>query len=291
MVNRKHALLDAAAQLFQTNGISATTIEDITKASGIAKGAFYKHFDSKESLILELLQHFYDDILQKATPRSNDENPEPLTTLQQTLTVELEVATDYHNFLQAVAMDYPPHSEGAVPATLDKLQHQLHAWHERILIEAFGTRIQPYLQDLVVSLEGTLNGYLMRIVWEDASVPFDRIAVFITQCLQAIVTDDTNLTPALSADWHNDLSETTPLDTMVDELTAIRATRQRDNQHTPEHDTDLETLDFLIEELHEDPPRVFLVEALLTQLNTREYLTDYLTSTLASWNSWKGSST
>lgn len=44
----------AAAHLFQTRGINATTIQDMTHAASIAKGAFYNYFQSKEQLILEL---------------------------------------------------------------------------------------------------------------------------------------------------------------------------------------------------------------------------------------------
>ncbi|NWN89507.1 MAG: TetR/AcrR family transcriptional regulator [Micrococcaceae bacterium] len=288
MADRKQDVFDAAAQLFQTNGINATTIEDITKAAGIAKGAFYKHFDSKDQLILELVQHFYDDVLATAARQVTAHPDSPLDTLRNTIAAELEVATDYQNFLHAVALDFPPNSSGPVPDTIETLQHQLYVWHKHILLDAFGTRIDPYLEDLVIVLEGTISHYLMRIFWRGAAPPGNRIAGFITQSLHAIVTGDEDLTPAFSSDWQDKPNDDAPLESMAGELTVVRATMQRRTECAPTFSDDLAAIDLVLEELQDHPPRQFLVDALLAQLSVREYLTDSLQSTRTSWNNWKG---
>ena len=288
MADRKQDVFDAAAQLFQTNGINATTIEDITKAAGIAKGAFYKHFDSKDQLILELVQHFYDEVLATAARQVTANPDSPLDTLHNTITAELEVATDYQNFLHAVALDFPPNSAGPVPDTIDTLQRQLYVWHKHVLLEAFGARIDPYLEDLVIVLEGTISHYMMRIFWQGAAPPCRQIAGFITQSLHAIVAGDDHLTPAFSSDWQDQPNDDAPLETMARELTVVRATMQRSADQPPTASDDLAAIDLLLEELEQPPPRKFLVDALLTQLSAREHLTDYLTATRTSWNNWKG---
>jgi TetR/AcrR family transcriptional regulator, transcriptional repressor for nem operon len=43
-------LLDAALTLIRTNGYSATSVDDLCKAVGVTKGAFFHHFPSKEAL-------------------------------------------------------------------------------------------------------------------------------------------------------------------------------------------------------------------------------------------------
>lgn len=48
---RTRALLGAATQLFLERGIEATTIDDITKEAGVAKGSFYRYFESKTHLV------------------------------------------------------------------------------------------------------------------------------------------------------------------------------------------------------------------------------------------------
>lgn len=44
---RRQQLLDAAREVFSSKGYTATRIEDITQASGLAKGTFYLYFEEK----------------------------------------------------------------------------------------------------------------------------------------------------------------------------------------------------------------------------------------------------
>ena len=51
----RSALLAAARREFVRSGIQKARIEDITPASGLSKGAFYLHFESKEALFRVLV--------------------------------------------------------------------------------------------------------------------------------------------------------------------------------------------------------------------------------------------
>ncbi len=52
---RKNEILDIAEVLFNEKGYAATTVEDILKESGIAKGTLYYHFKSKEEILLAMI--------------------------------------------------------------------------------------------------------------------------------------------------------------------------------------------------------------------------------------------
>jgi AcrR family transcriptional regulator len=67
---RREELLQIAAGLFADKGFKNTTVRDIADASGILSGSLYHHFDSKESMVDEILSTFqaelfgkYDEIL------------------------------------------------------------------------------------------------------------------------------------------------------------------------------------------------------------------------------------
>ena len=51
-------LLDAAMQVIRAQGYSATTVDDICRAAGLTKGAFFHHFKSKEDLAVAAAAHF-----------------------------------------------------------------------------------------------------------------------------------------------------------------------------------------------------------------------------------------
>lgn len=53
----KETILKRSAVLFNTQGYKATSISNITDATGFTKGAIYRHFENKEALEIETL-HF-----------------------------------------------------------------------------------------------------------------------------------------------------------------------------------------------------------------------------------------
>jgi AcrR family transcriptional regulator len=56
----RQAIIDAALDLFQRLGFHATSVQDITEAAGVTKGAFYHHFPSKEDLLLLIHDDYID---------------------------------------------------------------------------------------------------------------------------------------------------------------------------------------------------------------------------------------
>ncbi|MFC7494957.1 MULTISPECIES: TetR/AcrR family transcriptional regulator [unclassified Nocardioides] len=68
--SRRDQLRAIAAGLFAEKGFKNTTVRDIADAAGILSGSLYHHFDSKESMVDEILQTFqselfaaYDEVL------------------------------------------------------------------------------------------------------------------------------------------------------------------------------------------------------------------------------------
>ena len=65
----KARILKQSGQLFNTQGYKATSISDITTATGLTKGAIYRHFKSKDHLekeaLLFLAKTMFDQIRQR----------------------------------------------------------------------------------------------------------------------------------------------------------------------------------------------------------------------------------
>lgn len=61
----KDKILSISASLFNTKGFKATSISDITNATGLTKGAIYRHFDDKQ----HLEESTYDYISTELTKR------------------------------------------------------------------------------------------------------------------------------------------------------------------------------------------------------------------------------
>ena len=53
--NARSRLLEAAGRIFIEHGLDRAKVEDITRAAGLSKGAFYLHFKTKDDAFKEIL--------------------------------------------------------------------------------------------------------------------------------------------------------------------------------------------------------------------------------------------
>ncbi len=93
---RRDELLAIAAEQFATKGFKNTTVRDIADAAGILSGSLYHHFDSKESMVDEILSTFqeelfgrYDEIL--------GSDADPRAKLEQAVEVSFEAIDRHHH--------------------------------------------------------------------------------------------------------------------------------------------------------------------------------------------------
>lgn len=75
---RRHQILEAAKLVFSKHGIHKTRMSDIAQSSGLSKGALYWYFDSKDAIILSLLDKVFEPEIQELEallddPRSAEE--------------------------------------------------------------------------------------------------------------------------------------------------------------------------------------------------------------------------
>ncbi|MDD5018253.1 MAG: TetR/AcrR family transcriptional regulator [Eubacteriales bacterium] len=65
----RQKLIDAAQEYMSTTGIRKTSVEDLCRAAGISKGAFYSFYDSKELVFMDALdavqQRIHDTIIRE----------------------------------------------------------------------------------------------------------------------------------------------------------------------------------------------------------------------------------
>lgn len=74
----KEKILKHSGTLFNTQGYKATSISDITKATGFTKGAIYRHFKNKDVLEIETLTHLSSAMFDQLRDRIKAKRTAPL---------------------------------------------------------------------------------------------------------------------------------------------------------------------------------------------------------------------
>ena len=72
---RKTQILDAAMDTFAKKGIHKTRMSDIAEKSGLSKGSLYWYFDSKDSIILNLMQRIFEPEIKDLEKLLSDPRP------------------------------------------------------------------------------------------------------------------------------------------------------------------------------------------------------------------------
>ena len=94
--SRRGELLAIAARLFAEKGFRNTTVRDIAVAAGILTGSLYHHFDSKESMVDEILSSFQDELFgQYDAIIASDADPR--TKLEQAVLVSFDAIDRHHD--------------------------------------------------------------------------------------------------------------------------------------------------------------------------------------------------
>ena len=93
----RHALLDAAEQLFQARGVSRTTLQDIANAAGTTRGAIYWHFQDKADL--------FNAMMERATLPLERGFPDPDAPVEQLPDTLRALREGMRHVLQLIATD------------------------------------------------------------------------------------------------------------------------------------------------------------------------------------------
>jgi AcrR family transcriptional regulator len=99
-------LIDSGRKLFETYGIRKTNVEELTRAAGISKGAFYSFYPSKEELFMDILEEIEVEIregLMREAFRTEQSQKEALKIF---LKKALFAASDYPFFRNLTGEDY-----------------------------------------------------------------------------------------------------------------------------------------------------------------------------------------
>jgi TetR/AcrR family transcriptional regulator, cholesterol catabolism regulator len=98
-MDRREAIIDAALMLFQRQGYSNTSMQDIADAVGLLKGSLYYYIDSKEDLLYEIHQRFMSVLIEKAEMREAARDLSARQRLMAVIGDLLELVRDYRPYV------------------------------------------------------------------------------------------------------------------------------------------------------------------------------------------------
>lgn len=252
-MDKKQELMNAAVHLFSVKGFHQTSVQEIAQAVDISKGAFYKQYDSKESLLVGILQRYQSETLAGMEQLDISGDVEPKEALAMKLAFELESVLSDRDFFIMVFKDMPTDRNDQLTSLMQEMRKSSSDFHRKSLLEAFGPHIEPFLEDLTIIVEGILKEYMITIILDNRQLSIDKLSRFIASAIEAITLQLDSMEVIFTvAEADGQFS--------VDSLFADMETKIK--LFSKNTGRMLESLALLREELKQDAPRDFLVEVL-----------------------------
>jgi AcrR family transcriptional regulator len=173
----RERILDAAVKLIAREGIDDVRIARIAMAAGVSASLLHYHFESREALLAEALEHSYE-IAGNARLSVPDDEPAPATRrlvamIDQCLPLDEELRDDWvlwvELWLRAVR-----HPE--MRPTAARLYARMHTWFADAIVEgvAAGEFTAADPERTADRLLALIDGYGIRALNEDPTMPVQR---------------------------------------------------------------------------------------------------------------------
>ena len=177
-MDKKAELLAEARQVFAEKGYKKTNISDITKRAGMAVGSFYKYYESKEAIFLEVYVAENNRIREETMQRV-DWQGEPEAVVEQLFAVTFELISP--NKILA---------EWTKPGISQDAGRAANAFHQ-FLIQTFSQRLQEkgFSQEEVAQIMKAydLIYYIdMHVTEQDFPGYFESIETLVKYFLKGI---------------------------------------------------------------------------------------------------------
>jgi AcrR family transcriptional regulator len=251
-LDKRQELMNQAVHFFSLKGFHQTSVQEIAQAAGISKGAFYKHFDSKENLFMDLLTRYHQELNADLAAPYFEKGWTRKQIFTKKLVLEIERTISNKEFFLMVFKDFPKDSSEQLEKLFYDLRSSQLMVHKNNLLEAYGEQAQPFIYDLVTILEGIKREYFINLIFLNRQVDAEKLAGFIVSCLDSIVGGLNHREPVLTAIP----SLLSPLEE------GFQKVEEKIRTSAPDKEKLLSALQLFKEETAKKEPKEFLAEAL-----------------------------
>lgn len=264
MNKRKRQIITATRELFIEKGFIDTSINDIISSAKISKGTFYNHFSSKNECLIAILDEGREEASNRRHELLYGKDPTDLEVLTQQVAVLMYVNRE-QNLIQIFESIFHSKDHELKKIILNYYLQELE-WLANRLVQVFGEEISPISYECAVQTLGMINLSLRVVLTADykyinreaiVRVALRNISVIIPVMLKSKEI-------IISTEMINTVQNVVNYKTVDKEIVIEQLTGFKKGLAKNETVEGLEYVEFLLEELQCEKPKLFIIESLLT---------------------------
>ncbi|MFJ5623516.1 TetR/AcrR family transcriptional regulator [Peribacillus loiseleuriae] len=278
MDGKKLEIIPIAMRLFSEKGYESTTVDEIAKESGMAKGSFYKHFNSKEDLLLEIFIQMPKQVKAGLTKIYSNEYASTHEKLLDFISMSLEnILSNQVHLLIDLLFKLPVFKNKEMAIEAQKIEFEFNIWLKEFLLDLYGEQVKVYIWDLVSLLKALMFQYIHLCRRQKLEIASEKLAVFIAAVFdiviegllerkpESILDKDWTELEMLFADNESPRLKGHRIQLLLKKMTSTVSDIKKDAADQEEY---LKTISLLEEEQKQRKPKSFLLKALIHYLQS-----------------------
>ncbi|MCA0970966.1 TetR/AcrR family transcriptional regulator [Halobacillus litoralis] len=268
MNEKKRRLIENGMKLFAKNGFHKTSIQQIADQSGVSKGGFYLHFDSKEDLIMQIHQYYYYGLMDQVN-EVKKQNLAPEDMLATQLEVLLSGLVSNKEFIIMHMQENVKMHDTNSQFFLEIKQHSFR-WARSSLMSIYGDALHSKSIDAAILLEGFIQSYMKWLIIDDLDLDLHKLSKFIVRRTMDAVAGmmEEEHAPQITEEMivtHFPVEYKKNQSKMVQEMLMRMRDKLGDLDLSDEKNQELmEAIGFMEEEILEEQPKLVLFKGMLT---------------------------
>jgi AcrR family transcriptional regulator len=175
MKKRQIEIIEAAARILTSSGVKGLTIKNLANEMNFSESAIYRHFNSKEVIIVEMLKFLTETIDERLTKAVRPEDT-PEVKLRSLFRTRVDFFKHHPHFVVVVFSDGLMEESGLINEAIFNLMNVLRKHLKPIIKE--GQRSGVFInsvptEDLMHIIMGTFR--LQKLNWRIGGFRFDLI--------------------------------------------------------------------------------------------------------------------
>jgi AcrR family transcriptional regulator len=180
---RKQRILAAAADLMARNGFSSVSMEDIGDAVGITASAIYRHYGSKNAVLVAMFDRVIDRLLSQGQQVAADREADPREALRQLIDGQIDFVVDDRDVAQVYFREIANLPEADRRSLRRKQRLYLEEWVHLL------TELRPGLSDSAArTVVHCAIGAIQATLQHAVGLPEERLRELLRQSAIAVLT-------------------------------------------------------------------------------------------------------
>jgi len=272
IMDKKEEIMLSAIRFFSEKSYFSTSVQEVAEDCGISKGTFYTYFDSKEELLIQVIDYGRLKLFQHTMNLDFDPSLSAKEKLINKIATQFDIIVENKSFIFMLLGTFIPQNN-RVARLVDRIHLTTMNWYKDRLSETYGSKVDPYIWDFTLMLQAAIKEYIILAIKEDKNINSEKAVRFVVDRLEMLINHTKHVKPVLTSDnmsefeaFEENITLISPKEQIDQILEEAEKEIYRLRQSKEEQVESISAIQYLRKELDGKEPRKFIIKSLLLYL-------------------------